>query len=285
VIVLREVSKRFGDRVALDGVSIDVRPGTVHVLLGSSGSGKSTVLRVILGLVKPDRGEVTVDGTPVTDTTRASLVRRVGYVVQDGGLYPHLTAFDNVALPADVHGWPAARTLARAAELGAMVGLDDQSLRLYPRELSGGQRQRVGLMRALVLDPPLLLLDEPLGALDPIVRSELQGQLGRLFATLGKTVVLVTHDIREAALLGTTITLMTAGRIVQQGTFADLVDRPATPFVTQFLTAQTLAAGARKRLRIVDGRSAYLIGRSGEGANFDPLLALKALLQPNRIPL
>jgi len=246
VIVLREVSKRFGDRVALDGVSIDVRPGTVHVLLGSSGSGKSTVLRVILGLVKPDRGEVAVDGTPVTDTTRASLVRRMGYVVQDGGLYPHLTAFDNVALPADVHGWPAARTFARAAELGAMVGLDDQSLRLYPRELSGGQRQRVGLMRALVLDPPLLLLDEPLGALDPIVRSELQGQLGRLFATLGKTVVLVTHDIREAALLGTTITLMTAGRIVQQGTFADLVDRPATPFVTQFLTAQTLAAGAQK---------------------------------------
>jgi osmoprotectant transport system ATP-binding protein len=246
VIALRQVSKRFGDRVALDGVSIDVLPGTVHVLLGSSGSGKSTVLRVILGLVKPDRGEATVDGTPVTDTTRAGLVKRMGYVVQDGGLYPHLTAFDNVALPAEVHGWPPARILARAAELGAMVGLDDQSLRLYPRELSGGQRQRVGLMRALVLDPPLLLLDEPLGALDPIVRAELQGQLGRLFATLGKTVVLVTHDIREAALLGTTITLMTAGRIVQQGTFADLVDRPATPFVTQFLTAQTLAAGAQK---------------------------------------
>jgi osmoprotectant transport system ATP-binding protein len=165
----------------------------------------------------------------------------MGYVVQDGGLYPHLTASQNVALPADAHGWPPAKTRARAAELGAMVGLDDSSLRLYPRELSGGQRQRVGLMRALVLDPPLLLLDEPLGALDPIVRAELQAQLGRLFAGLGKTVVLVTHDIREAALLGSTITLMTAGRIVQQGAFADLVERPATPFVTQFLTAQTLA--------------------------------------------
>ena len=246
MIALREVSKRFGDRVALDSVSIDVQSGTVHVLLGSSGSGKSTVLRVILGLVKPDRGEVTVEGTPVTETTRAGLVKRMGYVVQDGGLYPHLTAFGNVALPAEVHGWPPARTRARAAELGEMVGLDDQSLRLYPRELSGGQRQRVGLMRALVLDPPLLLLDEPLGALDPIVRAELQGQLGKLFASLGKTVVLVTHDIREAALLGTTITLMHAGRIVQQGPFADLAERPATPFVTQFLTAQTLAAGAQR---------------------------------------
>ena len=246
MIALRHVSKRFGDRVALDGVSIDVRPGTVHVLLGSSGSGKSTVLRVILGLVKPDGGDVTVDGTPVTDTTRAGMVKRMGYVVQDGGLYPHLTAFGNVALPAEVHGWPPAKTRARAAELGAMVGLDDQSLRLYPRELSGGQRQRVGLMRALVLDPPLLLLDEPLGALDPIVRSELQGQLGKLFASLGKTVVLVTHDIREAALLGTTITLMHAGRVVQHGTFADLAERPATPFVTQFLTAQTLAAVAQR---------------------------------------
>ena len=246
MIALRDVSKRYGDRVALDGVTIQVLPGTVHVLLGSSGSGKSTVLRVILGLVEPDSGEVTVDGIPVTEATRAELVRRMGYVVQDGGLYPHLTAFGNVALPAEVHGWPPAKIRARAAELGAMVGLDEESLRLYPRELSGGQRQRVGLMRALVLDPPLLLLDEPLGALDPIVRAELQGQLGRLFASLGKTVVLVTHDIREAALLGSTITLMTEGKIVQQGAFADLVERPATPFVTQFLTAQTLAVGAQR---------------------------------------
>ena len=244
MIALRGVTKRFGDRVALDAVSLDVRPASTHVLLGSSGSGKSTVLRLVLGLIEPDAGEVQVDGTPVTPSSRAELVRRMGYVVQDGGLYPHLTAYRNVTLPTEAHGWDPSRAAPRVTELGTMVGLDEESLHLYPRELSGGQRQRVGLMRALVLDPPVLLLDEPLGALDPIVRAELQGQLGRLFATLAKTVVLVTHDIREAALLGSTITLMTAGRIVQQGAFADLVQRPATPFVTQFLTAQTLTAAA-----------------------------------------
>jgi osmoprotectant transport system ATP-binding protein len=244
VIVLREVTKRFGDRVALDAVSIEVRPRATHVLLGSSGSGKSTVLRLILGLLEPDAGEVLVEGTPVTRSSRAGLVRGMGYVVQDGGLYPHLTAYRNVTLPTEAHGWDPSRAAPRVAELGAMVGLDEETLRLYPRELSGGQRQRVGLMRALVLDPPVLLLDEPLGALDPIVRAELQGQLGRLFASLGKTVILVTHDIREAALLGSAITLMHAGRVVQQGTFSDLLERPTSPFVTQFLTAQTLVAGA-----------------------------------------
>jgi osmoprotectant transport system ATP-binding protein len=240
VIELRNVTKRFGDRVALDGVSIHVGAGTTHVLLGSSGSGKSTVLRVILGLVRPEAGTALVDGTPVTPATRAALVRRMGYVVQDGGLYPHLTASGNVALPAQAQGWPPARIRERMATLGVMVGLDEATLGRYPRELSGGQGQRVGLMRALMLDPPLLLLDEPLGALDPIVRAELQTQLGTLFGRLGKTVVLVTHDIREASLLGATITLMTGGRVVQQGSFADLVERPATPFVSQFLTAQIL---------------------------------------------
>jgi osmoprotectant transport system ATP-binding protein len=164
----------------------------------------------------------------------------MGYVVQDGGLYPHLTAFDNVALAAEAQRWPRPRIAARVGELAELAGLDGDMLRRHPRELSGGQRQRVGLMRALVLDPPILLLDEPLGALDPIVRAELQEQLGRLFARLAKTVVLVTHDIREAARLGHTITLLTAGRVVQHGTFADLAERPASPFVTQFLTAQTL---------------------------------------------
>jgi len=243
VIALRDVTKRFGETVALDRVSIDVAAGHTHVLLGSSGSGKSTVLRLILGLATPDDGSVRVDGTRVDPSTRAALVKRMGYVVQDGGLYPHMTAAENAALGARAQRWPRAQVEARVAELAVMAGLDRAVLNRYPRELSGGERQRVGLMRALMLDPPMLLLDEPLGALDPIVRADLQGQLGRLFAALGKTVVLVTHDIREAALLGRTITLMTAGRAVQQGTFSDLLERPAAPFVTRFISAQTLAPG------------------------------------------
>jgi len=245
VISLRGVSKRFGDRVAVAEVSLEVPAGTTHVLLGSSGSGKSTVLRLILGLVTPDGGQVQVDGVPVSHATRADLLRRMGYVVQEGGLYPHLTAYANVALAAEAPGWPAARVRARVAALAELVALDDRTLRLYPRELSGGQRQRVGLMRALLLDPPVLLLDEPLGALDPIVRAELAGELKRLFARMGRTVLLVTHDVREAAHLASGVSLMTEGRVVQQGTFADLVERPATPFVTRFLTAQGLPAGIR----------------------------------------
>ena len=238
MIAVRHVSKRFGATVALDDVSLEVAPGTTHVLLGSSGSGKSTVLRVLLGLVAADAGEAWIDDVAVTPARRRQLVGRVGYVVQEGGLYPHLTVGGNVSLPAETVGWPRARTAGRVRELAGLVGFEEAMLQRYPAELSGGQRQRVGLMRALVLDPPRLLLDEPLGALDPIVRADLQLELRRLFGALGKTVVLVTHDVREAVLLGTTITLLRGGRVVQQGTFAELARKPAEPFVTEFLGAQ-----------------------------------------------
>jgi osmoprotectant transport system ATP-binding protein len=238
MIALRDVTKTFGQRAAVADVSLTVERGTTRVLLGTSGSGKSTVLRLILGLLAPDRGAILVDDVPLTAATRSDVLRRIGYVVQEGALYPHLTAARNATLPARAEGWTAARVSARLASLAELVGLEPPLLERYPAELSGGQRQRVGLLRALMLDPPVLLLDEPLGALDPISRSELQTELVRVFRELGKTVVLVTHDIREAFVLGATITLFDSGRVVQEGTFADLAERPAEPFVAEFLRAQ-----------------------------------------------
>ena len=228
MITLRHVTKRLGGRVVVEDVSLAVGAGATHVLLGSSGSGKSTILRMMLGLLRPDAGEVIVEGDG----------RRIGYVVQEGALYPHLTVARNVALPARAASWEAERERARLAELAHLVGLENELLERYPGELSGGQRQRVSLMRALMLDPPILLLDEPLGALDPITRAELQVQLAAIFADLRKTVVLVTHDVREAFVFGAGITLLSQGRVVQQGTFAELARRPATPFVAEFLHAQ-----------------------------------------------
>ena len=227
MIALRNVRKTFDSRVALDDVSLTVEPGATHVLLGSSGSGKSTILKIILGLLRPDSGEVRVEPSAP-----------MGYVVQEGALFPHLTAARNVTLPARAAGWSAARQAARLQALAALVGLEPALLDLYPHELSGGQRQRVSLARALVLDPPVLLLDEPLAALDPITRAELQRQLVRLIAELRKTVIVVTHDVREAFVFGATVTLLSRGRVVQQGRFADLALRPAEPFVAEFLRAQ-----------------------------------------------
>jgi osmoprotectant transport system ATP-binding protein len=238
MIQLENVTKTFGETVAIDGLSIRFERGKTHVLLGSSGCGKSTILRLILGLLAPDSGAIRVDGRPMEPATRPTLVEQMGYVVQEGGLYPHLTARRNVTLAAEARGWGQEQRSARVNELARLVGLDDTMLGLHPDELSGGQRQRVSLMRALMLDPPLLLLDEPLGSLDPVVRADLQQQLKEIFTPMGKTVLFVTHDIGEAAVFGHTITLMTAGRIVQHGTFADLATRPASDFVTTFLNAQ-----------------------------------------------
>jgi osmoprotectant transport system ATP-binding protein len=248
MIVLQHVSKAFGTLLALDDVSLTFDAGQTSILLGSSGCGKSTLLRLILGLLSPDAGEIRVAGTLVNAATRATLVRKIGYVVQEGALYPHLTAARNVTLGAEVQQWSPQRIGARLRDLAEMVGLDQPTLQRYPMELSGGQRQRVGLMRSLMLDPPVLLLDEPLGALDPLVRAELQGQLKAIFTTLHKTVILVTHDIREAVIFGDAIILMTTGRVVQQGTFADLVRCPAEPFVTEFLQAQTPPLAMKKFL-------------------------------------
>jgi osmoprotectant transport system ATP-binding protein len=238
MIVLEGVAKRFAGKVVLAPTTLSVEAHRCLALLGPSGCGKSTLLRLILGLVVPDEGTIVVAGTPVLPSTVEGLRRRIGYVIQDGGLFPHLTAGDNAALMARHLGWDEARVRPRLTELAALVRLDAAMLARYPGELSGGQRQRVGIMRALMLDPDLLLLDEPMGALDPMVRRSLQEDLKRIFAELSKTVVLVTHDMAEAAYLGDDVALMRDGRILQRGPMRELLDAPADPFVSAFLQAQ-----------------------------------------------
>ncbi len=238
MIELRGVRKTLGGREVLRPTDLAVPAGRTTVLLGPSGCGKSTLLRLILGLIRPDGGEVVFDGQPLTPATALAARRRMGYVVQDGGLFPHLTAAGNAALVARHLGWPRGRAAVRLAELAALARLPAEFLTRYPAQLSGGQRQRVGLMRALMLDPAVLLLDEPLGALDPLVRAELQTDLRDVFRTLGKTVVLVTHDLSEAAFFADEVVLLRDGRVVQRGRPADLARAPAEPFVTQFIQAQ-----------------------------------------------
>ncbi|KPL48121.1 ABC transporter ATP-binding protein [Xanthomonas axonopodis] len=238
MFTLDQVSRRYGQAIALDAVSLDVASGITTALIGPSGAGKSTVLRMLVGLEWPDSGKVAFDGTPLQRAHLQAQRQRIGYVIQEGGLFPHLDARRNVSLLAQTLGWTRERIDARLDALCALCQLPTDLLARYPAELSGGQRQRVGLIRALMLDPPALLLDEPLGALDPIVRYDLQAQMRELFAQLGKTVVLVTHDVAEAAYLADHLVLMRAGRIVQQGTARELLEQPADAFVQRFLTAQ-----------------------------------------------
>ena len=235
---LEDVSKSFHGLAAVERVSLAIEPGRTTVLIGPSGCGKSTLLRLLLGLVPPDSGTVRVDGASLDAANAVGVRRRAGYVIQQGGLFPHLTARENVCLMARHLGWPRERRAARVAELAALTHLPADRLDRYPRELSGGQNQRVGLMRALMLDPEVLLLDEPLGALDPMIRYELQEELRALFATLDRTVVMVTHDLAEAAYLADTIVLMRRGQIVQQGRLDQLLAAPADGFVTRFIRAQ-----------------------------------------------
>ena len=243
MIALREVVKRYGPTATVGPVSLTVAAGETVALIGPSGCGKSTLLRLILGLLTPDAGEVMFDGTPVTPATARAVRLRCGYVVQElGGLFPHLTAADNVALVARQLGWAEARIAARVTELAGLVRLDAGLLARFPKALSGGQRQRVGVMRALMLDPPVLLLDEPLSALDPLVKAELRPDLRSLVRELGKAAVLVTHDLHDAAVLADRVALLNAGRVEQDGTLAELRARPATAFVTRFLDAQRVAA-------------------------------------------
>jgi osmoprotectant transport system ATP-binding protein len=238
MIQLNTVTKRYGDAYAVRDVTLTAEAKATTVLIGPSGSGKSTLLRLMIGLTQPDTGTVAVDDQRLTSANVQSLRRRMGYVIQEGGLFPHLTGRDNAALLARHLGWAQNRIDARINELTQLVQLDPDRLSQYPTELSGGQRQRVSLMRALMLDPDVLLLDEPLGALDPMIRADLQDDLREIFRRLGKTVVFVTHNIGEAAFFGDRVVLLREGHIEQTGSMTTLLDDPASPFVTDFIQAQ-----------------------------------------------
>ncbi len=241
---LENATRAWGDVRAVDRVTLDFARGETAVLIGSSGSGKSTVLRLLIGLEWPDDGVVRRHGKPLQRGGLLALRRQVGYVIQEGGLFPHLTVYGNLALLPRHVGWTSARIRARAGELAALTHLDEALLARFPAELSGGQRQRVALMRALMPDPDTLLLDEPLGALDPLVRHELQDELRDIFRRLGKTVILVTHDMAEAAFFSRRLILMRAGRVVQDGSLDDFREAPADAFVQRFLDAHRDLPGA-----------------------------------------
>jgi osmoprotectant transport system ATP-binding protein len=238
VIALENVSHAYPHVTAVDAVSLRVEAGETVALIGPSGCGKSTLLKLAVGLVWPRQGRVFVAGEELQPGNALELRRRIGYVIQSGGLFPHLSAHDNVTLAARYLRRGRDWMQSRVAELAELVQLPLDLLARFPGDLSGGQRQRVSLMRALMLDPDVLLLDEPLGALDPMVRHGLQEDLRKLFARLCKSVLLVTHDMAEAAFFSRHLVLMREGRIVQQGTYRDLATAPAQDFVREFVAAQ-----------------------------------------------
>jgi osmoprotectant transport system ATP-binding protein len=239
MIAIERLSKRYGgETAAIDDVSLSVAEGESLAIVGSSGSGKSTLLKTINRLVEPSAGRVLVDDEDVATVAPHLLRRRIGYVMQGAGLFPHRTAFENVATTPRLLGWDGARIRARVDELLALLGLDPATYGpRKPHELSGGEQQRVGVARALAAEPRVLLMDEPFGALDPAVRARAQADLAALRKRLGVTIVLVTHDMDEAARLGDRIAVMHRGRLLQEGAPAEIFARPATPEVAALLAS------------------------------------------------
>jgi osmoprotectant transport system ATP-binding protein len=238
VLELQNISKSFAGKPVLTDVNLRIENGATHALIGSSGSGKTTLLRITLGLIPLDRGYVKINEQPLSSFTAVEWAARIGYVPQDGGLFPHINGKQNVALVANLRGWNHDKVESRVQELQKLVDLDAAVLKRYPHEMSGGQKQRVAIMRAAMMDPSVMLLDEPMAALDPLIRRALQSELKAIFARLGKTVLLVTHDLGEAVFLAEQMTLLHAGKVVQSGNYGDLLHRPADAFVTSFINAQ-----------------------------------------------
>lgn len=239
MIRFEQVTKRYPDgTTAVDGLSFEVAEGELVTLVGPSGCGKTTTMMMVNRLIEPTAGRILVDGEDVAAVDPVRLRRRIGYVIQQVGLFPHRTVLDNTATVPTLVGWKRAKARARAAELLDLVGLDPATYgSRYPDQLSGGQRQRVGVARALAADPPVLLMDEPFGAVDPVVREQLQDEFLRMQASVRKTVLLVTHDIEEAVRLGDRIAVYGQGRIEQFDTPGAVLGTPATPYVAEFVGA------------------------------------------------
>ena len=241
MIVLKEVSKQFGAIKAVDNVSFTVEAGETLILLGTSGCGKTTTLRMINRLLEPSAGEIFVNNRAVSDSSPEALRRGMGYVLQNTGLFPHYTVAENIAIVPKLLHWSPAQIQSRTRELLQKLQLAPEQLALYPEQLSGGQQQRVGLARALMANPPILLMDEPFGALDPITRTSIRREFKELDELKPKTIVMVTHDVAEAFELGDRICLMDQGKIQQLGTPGELLFKPANSFVQSFLREQRLA--------------------------------------------
>jgi osmoprotectant transport system ATP-binding protein len=238
MLALQNIHKTFEGRPVLTDVSLTVPKGATHALIGSSGSGKTTLLRITLGLIPFDKGYVKINDQALLSFSPLEWADRIGYVPQDGGLFPHISGYHNVSLIAKLRGWEKPRIDARVEELRALVELGEDILSRFPHEMSGGQQQRVAIMRAAIMDPAVMLLDEPMAALDPLIRRTLQQELKSIFQRLGKTVLLVTHDLGEAVYLADRITLLREGKVVQSGAYGELLHHPADPFVTSFINAQ-----------------------------------------------
>jgi osmoprotectant transport system ATP-binding protein len=238
MLKLEHIYKTYHGKAVLTDINLSVAVAATRALIGASGSGKTTLLRVTLGLIPFEKGYVKINDQPLLSFRHFEWADRIGYVPQDGGLFPHISARQNIALVPKLRGWSRARIDERMEELRTLVGLEAAELLRFPYELSGGQRQRASIMRAAMMDPPVMLLDEPMAALDPLIRRSLQQELKAIFQRLGKTVLLVTHDLGEAVFLAEQISLLHEGRVLQTGTYRELLLRPADPFVTLFINAQ-----------------------------------------------
>jgi osmoprotectant transport system ATP-binding protein len=271
-IELVDLTKRYPGQkdAAVDQISMHIPAGEIVVLVGPSGCGKTTTMKMINRLIEPTEGKILLDGDNAIERDVDDLRRHIGYVIQAGGLFPHMTVTDNVGLVPGLLGWDKQRTTARVDEMLDLVGLDPSAFRSrYPRELSGGQQQRVGVARALAADPPVLLMDEPFGAVDPITRSRLQDELIRLQDELGKTIVFVTHDFDEAVKLGDRIAVLAQGsRIVQYDTPAEILTNPADQYVSDFVGAgAALKQLTLTRVRDVELDDAVTVTVGGDAAD------------------